>query len=222
LRGTDLYGLGTAACATAALFLALPGAARLRTARPLLAVLAALALSLVPLGTMPAAGYVRGIVGDLSVTTTLLLLHRLSRPVLGLEAIDERSRFALQALVAAGGLALYPLTLGFGPVDPYRLGFAHAGFVLALLLVAAGAWLRRLRFVTASLALAALCWAVGVGESRNLWDYLLDPLVTAWGLGALARRLARRLRSAAHPRQPVAVYTARLRLTDSSEEIERC
>lgn len=193
-RGTDLVGLGVAACATAALVLALPGVARRRTARPLLTLLAALALPLVPLGTLPAAGYVRGVVGDLSVTTMLLLLHHLLRPVLGLAAIDERSRIALQALVAAGGVLLYPLALGFGPVDPYRLGFAGGRLVYALLLLAAAAWLQRLQFVASCLALAVLAWAAGVGESRNLWDYLLDPLVAGWSLGALLWRLARALR----------------------------
>jgi hypothetical protein len=189
LRATDLFGLAGAACATAALILALPQVGRLRTARPFSALLAALALSLLPLGTLSAAGYVRGVVGDLSLTTTLLLVHHLLRPALGLAAIEERSRIALQALLAAGGVLLYPLTLGFGPVDPYRLGFAHAGFVCAVLLLAAGAAWRRRHFVASCIALAVLAWAAGLGESRNLWDYLLDPLVVAWGLSALARRM---------------------------------
>lgn len=188
LRVTDLFGLAGAACATAALVLALPGAARLRTARPFPALLAALALSLLPIGTLTAAGYVRGVVGDLSATTTLLLVHHLLRPVLGLATIHARSRMALQTLVGAGGVLLYPLAMGFGPADPYRFGFAHPGFVLALLLLAAAAWFRRLLFVASCVALAVLAWAAGLGESRNLWDYLLDPLVAAWGLGALAWR----------------------------------
>jgi hypothetical protein len=64
-------------------------------------------------------------VGDLSVTTVLLLLRDLVRPVLGWAAIDARSRLALQILVAAGGLALYPLALGLRPFDPYRLGYGN-------------------------------------------------------------------------------------------------
>ncbi len=117
-------------------------------------------------------------------------MHHLLRPVLGLATIEARSRIALQALVAAGGVLLYPLALGFGPADPYRFGFAHPGFVLALLLLAAAAWFRRMLFVASCIALAVVAWAAGLGESRNLWDYLLDPLAAAWGLGALAWRLA--------------------------------
>jgi len=192
-RGTDVLGLGAAACALAALLLALPGIAGLRKARPLLTLAAALGLSLVPLGALPAAGYARGIVGDLSVTTTLLLLHRLLRPAVGLPAIEPRSRIALQALVAAGGLGLYPPALGFGAFEPYRLGFAGGALVWAVLLLAVGAWLRRLHFVASCLAIAVLAWAFGAAESRNLWDYVLDPLVAAWGLGALLLRLSAKL-----------------------------
>jgi hypothetical protein len=192
-RGADLFGLATAACATAALLLALPGVARLRRRYPMGTLLGALALSLAPLGALPPAGYVRGVVGDLSVTALLLLLRHLLRPALGLGPIDGRSRIALQSLAAAGGLLLYPLTLGFGPADPYRVGFADPRLVCALLLLAGGAFLARLHFVASCLALGVLAWAAGMGESRNLWDYVLDPIVAAWGAGALLARLARGL-----------------------------
>ena len=51
--------------------------------------------------------------------------------------------------------------------------------------VALGSLLLDLRLVTFAVALAVLAWAAAAGESRNLWDFLLDPLVWAWGLGAL-------------------------------------
>ncbi|HUL76746.1 MAG TPA: hypothetical protein VL691_05720 [Vicinamibacteria bacterium] len=189
--GTDVLGLGLAAAATAAVVLRLPGVARGRKARPARLLIAALVIALIPLGTLPVAAYVRGVVGDLSVTSMLLLLHGLFRPVLGWEAVGARSRLTMQALVAAGGLLLYPLTLGLGPADPYRLGFANPWFVGALLLLATAAWLLRLHAVATSITLAVLAWALGAYESRNLWDYLLDPLVSAWGLGALLTRGAR-------------------------------
>jgi hypothetical protein len=152
----------------------------------------------VPLGALPAAGYLRGIAGDLSVTTMLLLVRGLLRPVLGWAAIDARSRLALQILVAASGLALYPMAFGLGPFDPYRLGYANPWFLAGLLALAVAAGLRRLTLVTWCLALAVLGWALGATESRNLWDYLVDPLVAAWGLFGLLRgaRALRRRRAA--------------------------
>ena len=191
---TDLAGLAGAAAAIAAVLLKLPGIARLRRAHPTPLLLAALVVALVPLRGLPAAGYLRGIVGDLSVTTVLLLVRSLLRPVLGWTAIDARSRLALQVLVAAGGLFLYPLALGLGPFDPYRLGYADPWLLVFLLALAVAADLRRLTLVTGCLALAVLAWALGAHESRNLWDYLVDPLVAAWGLGALLLRGTQALR----------------------------
>jgi hypothetical protein len=207
-RASDLLGLGAATAAAATVLLALPGVARVRSRRPLSALLATILLPLVPLGTLPAAGYVRGVLGDLSVTTTLLLLHHLLGPVFGLRAIGERSRVALQVLAAMGGLVLYPPALGLGPTDVYRLGFAHPGFVWAVLLLAAVGWLGRSPFVAACLALGFLAWAGGVLESRNLWDYLLDPVVAVWGLGALLQRLARVSLRALARRAPAGVASA--------------
>ena len=191
---TDLTGLAGAAAAIAAVLLRLPWIARLRRAHSGPLALAAFVAALVPLGTLPAAGYVRGVVGDLSVTTVLLLLCGLLRPLFGGAAIDARSRFALQALVAAAGLVLYPPALGLGPFDPYRLGYANVWFLAGLLALAVAAGLRRLTLVTWCLALAVLAWAIGTYESRNLWDYLVDPLVSAWGLGGLVLRGLQALR----------------------------
>ena len=191
---TDLTGLAGAAAAIAAVLLRLPWIARLRRAHPGPLALAAFVAALVPLGALPAAGYVRGIVGDLSVTSVLLLLRGLLRPVFGWAAIDARSRLALQILVAAGGVVLYPLALGYGSFDPYRLGYANPWFLGGLLALVVAAHLRRLTLVAWCLALAVLAWAVGAYESRNLWDYLVDPLVAAWGLGALLLRGAQALR----------------------------
>jgi hypothetical protein len=191
---TDLAGLAGAAVAIAAVLLGLPGIARVRRAHPTATLLAAVVAALVPFGGLPAAGYVRGIAGDLSVITVLLLLRRLLRPVLGWAAIDARSRLALQILVAAGGLALYPLALGHRPFDLYRLGYASPWFLAGLLALALAGGLRRLTLATWCLALAVLAWAMGLYESRNLWDYLVDPLVAAWGLGALLLRGAQALR----------------------------
>jgi len=191
---TDLAGLAGAAAAIAAVLLGLPGIASLRRAHPRPLLLAAVVAALVPLGTLPAAGYVRGIVGDLSVTTVLLLLRGLLQPFLGGTAIDARNRLTLQILVAAGGLALYPPALGLGPFDPYRLGYGNEWLLGGLLALALAAGLRRLTLVTWCLALAVLAWAVGAYESRNLWDYVVDPLVAAWGLCALLLRGAQALR----------------------------
>lgn len=187
----DVFGLAGSAVAIAAALLSLPGARRLHRDRPALAAAAALVVPLLPLDGLTVAGYWRGAVGDLSVPTTALLLLRLLRPALRLEPPGPASRASLQAAAAALGVLLYPTTLGLGPFDPYRLGYGDPWLLGALLALAALALHRRLHLPAALVALAVLAWASSVGESRNLWDYLLDPFLAAWGLAATAARLGR-------------------------------
>lgn len=190
-RWTDLTGLAGAVAALAALTLALPGIARLRRRSPALLLAAVAALALIPLGALPAAAYVRGVLGDLSVTSMVLLLRALLRPLFRWPPLGAENALAVQALAVVGALVLYPPVLGLGWLDPYRWGYGGQGFVVAVLLLAAAAWLLRLHLAASCIALAVLAHAVGWYESRNLWDYLLDPLVSAWGLVALGFRAAK-------------------------------
>src|SRR5258708_39482657 len=111
---TDLSGLASATLLTVAAPLAWPGLLRPPRAGSALLLGTALVLALLPFGGLTPAGYVRGVLGDLSVTTTVLLLRAMGRPFFGWGPIDPRSRLALQGLLGAGGLALYPFALGVG------------------------------------------------------------------------------------------------------------
>ena len=182
LRFTDATGLFSAGVVCVAAVSAVPGLARVRKSYLALVLAASAILAWMPLPTLPVAGYVRGLLGDLSTTTDLLLLCSLSRLLFGW-GIDARNRLALQILVAVGGLLLYPLSLGLDMSDPYRLGYGNPWFLIALLGVALAGWSLRLHVVSASVAAAVLAWGVGWHESRNLWDYLLDPMVCLYGLG---------------------------------------
>jgi hypothetical protein len=188
LRFTDLTGLGSAATLLVAALLTLPGVGRLSRARLALLVASGAAQALLPLGPLPPAGYVRGLMGDLSITTLVLLLRAICRPFWGWSRVDSKTSLALQGLLAAGGLALYPLALGIGRFDPYRLGFANPWFLGVLLLLALAGWLLELHLPSVCLAMSVLAYALGFYESQNLWDYLLDPLVSLYGLSGLVLR----------------------------------
>jgi len=175
--------------------LALPGMARLRRRNRALLLAAVAALALAPLGALPAAAYVRGVIGDLSITSMVLLVRALLRPLFRWDPVGTENALAVQTLVGVGGLVLYPPALGLGGPDPYRWGYGEQGFVVAVLLLATAAWLLRLHLAASCIALAVLAHAVGWYESRNLWDYLLDPLVSAWGLFALGFRAAKAARA---------------------------
>ena len=186
---TDLTGLAGLAVAAAAACMSAPLSRRTRAACAILVAI----LALVPLGDLPPAAYPRGVTGDLSVASVLLLLRFALGRHFGWSSVDAREKLALQVLIAAAAVALYPLALGIGPFDPYRPGFGSPWLVGVLSLAALAAWGARMPLVALCIALALLAWAFGWYESGNLWDYLLDPLLSAWALGALALRGARRL-----------------------------
>ena len=181
----NMTGLAGAVVAIAASLMLVPGIERLTKSRMVLLMGAILGAALLPLGELPAAAYVRSVIGDLSITTILWLGYGLLRPLLGGLPIATRTRVVLQALVAIAAVALYPLALGIGLFDPYRLGYGNPWFLGGLLALALATWFARFYIIALSVAFAVLAWAIGWYESNNLWDYLLDPLVSLYALGAI-------------------------------------
>ena len=182
---SDLTGLAGVACAIAASLLLLPWTARLSKSRLAMLIGTVFVLSLVPFATLPIAAYLRGITGDLSITTLVLLWCALLRPWCGCAEAGTGHRRVLLMLIALLALALYPMALGAGAFDPYRLGYGNPLFIAALLLVALLAWFRKFDQIALCIALAILAWSAGWYESDNLWDYLLDPFVAVYALAAI-------------------------------------
>ena len=186
---TDLTGLAGIALAAAVVLPSLSGRpnGKVKALEPALIFGGLFVLMLLPLPLidLPLAGYVRGAIGDLSITSVLLLaIAAASR--CGLKAgTDPAHKRASLLLPLAAGCALYPLALGATQLDPYQWGFGEHGFLAALLVVAILGKLFRLPLVAASIALAVLAWAAGWYESANLWDYLLDPMLCLFALGRL-------------------------------------
>jgi len=141
-----------------------------------------LALLFVPIEGIPVAGYVRGIAGDLSITTLLLLASSAVALAGGPKLHDRRELQALAAFVLASAAFLYPMALGLTSFDPYALGYPHRmrGFLLGLAPVALFAWFRGRLLLLLAVVLALAAFRFELLESRNLWDYLLDPWLAAF------------------------------------------
>jgi len=137
-----------------------------------------------PIGPLSLAAYARGWFGDLSITTNVLLVLGLFPHLSGRRPVDPRQEIAINRLIAVTALVFYPLALGFGPFDPYRLGYGSPWFLTGLFMVALGAWAGRFHLVSICIALAVMAHAMGWNESTNLWDYLLDPLVSIYAIFA--------------------------------------
>jgi len=178
---TDLTGLAGLAFAALALLLRWPRLVGLTDFhRITLAAVVLLAL-LMPINGLSVAEFLRGMVGDLSVTTLLLLVltsRKNSAPI----------ATATLLLIASLGIILYVTALGFSSIDAYRFGFGSLPLLAGLLTLAILGWWRKNVTLALAISLAVLAWSVGYYESTNVWDYLLDPLLFIYALSAIVRR----------------------------------
>lgn len=160
------------------------------------AALAAAAFVMLPVGDLNVAEYVRAVAGDLSMITQAMLAAFVIGFVDNRRLLDQRQVCAVMAAALAGALFLYPAALGLVSMDPYALGFASIHFAAALAAFTVLAWYLSLHWLAACLLLAVSARLLGALESRNLWDYLLDPLLALYAAYWLCRMAMRRAAAA--------------------------
>lgn len=143
-----------------------------------------LLLGLVPVQGISLALQLRTYIGDLSVASLVLLgWAALSR--FDLPPASARDRLASLALFAGLAVLLYPAALGLSYADPYQLGFEPRPMLLVLGLLCAVLIIQRCWLGALALILATLAFALRLGASENYWDYLIDPYLALYSLGAL-------------------------------------
>jgi hypothetical protein len=182
MPNTDLTGLFGVTLALFVLLVRVPQIwtfpVRQRTA--LLA--AAVVVVSIPLWGLSLAGFVRGITGDLSMTTLVLLAMALVHSLSGYTLVEDANRRLTLRAIAIAAVVFYPFALGFSSFDPYRLGYGNLWFMLLLLGGAIWSGLRYSTLLALCIALAVAAWSAGWYESPNLWDYLLDPWLAVYAL----------------------------------------
>ncbi|MGE0797605.1 MAG: hypothetical protein AB7G13_11270 [Lautropia sp.] len=163
-----------------------------RPVRLAVAVVFAVAM-LIPWPDLSGAENLRGLVGDLSISSLVLLIWyllvafgpqtgpgsdptslaaRLARPA--------RELIFLAAILVGFAVFYYPLSLGVSMVDPYSHGFYPTVLTALLLAVFICAVLAGWPLTALLVALAFAGFVAHVLESDNLWDYLFDlPLALA-------------------------------------------
>ena len=172
------------------------------------AVLACFALWWLPAGAaqLPLLAYVRGVTSDLSMTLVALAGYSLVRRLFKLPALARREHLAVMQAIAVAAAVLYPLALGWGNWDAYRLGWGSWGMLGVLLALSVGCLVKGLRLLPALVGLALLAWVAGWMESSNLWDYLMDPWLSMLAVIQCARAgalcLQRLLRPSVRPLPP--------------------
>jgi hypothetical protein len=146
-----------------------------------------------PLGMsleLPLSAYVRGVTGELSIVTTLLLWSSLLPSA-------QKTPLGFKLPIALIAIVFYPLALGFGMLDPYAWGYHSIALLIAVIIFAIlcglAAWTKGVWI----LSIAIMAWSVGWHESANLWDYLLDPFLAIWALYAIPKAIFLRRRERA-------------------------
>lgn len=156
-----------------------------RTAAPRGILLAGcLLLGLLPLQGISLALQVRTYIGDLSISS-LVLLSWATLCRFGLPGVSPRDRLASLALFAGLAVLLYPAALGLSYSDPYQLGFEARSMLLVLGLLSLVLILQRSWLGALALVLATLAFTLRLNASENYWDYLIDPYLALYSLGAL-------------------------------------
>ncbi len=142
---------------------------------------------------LPIAAYVRGITSDFSISSVLLAGISLGNSCFGLKIMDRRERISVFFVGACAALFLYPLALGLSNWDAYSPGWGSIGLWATLLTVCVMCFAFGLRLLPVLISLALVAWTIGVLESTNLWDYLLDPWLACASLFWTFRFGARQL-----------------------------
>ena len=132
---------------------------------------------IVPIAGVSLAGHLRGLWGDPSIVTFLLLFLYTVRP----SSLPNRPR--LSTCVLASLFVMLPLYLPLFllnpnvPVDLYSYGWKPKWILIAIAVIALGSVMMRKMDPrwTNIIAIALIASSIGLMESDNLWDYLVDP-----------------------------------------------
>ena len=141
-------------------------------------VVASLFLLLFPVVTEPLVIYLRGFTGDFSVAMLLLSAVTIGSIFVQKDFITTQDKKLFYLMITLMSLVLYPPSLGWGRVDTYQLGYSF--WLVEWVLVALGllAFSLRAPLTVVWIATALISYQLSLFESRNLWDYLIDPIVS--------------------------------------------
>lgn len=139
---------------------------------------------------LPLSAYVRGVTGELSIVTMLLLWSSVL-------PFAKKTPLGFKVAVALIAIAFYPLALGLGMLDPYAWGYGSIGLLIATIFFAMACGLAGWTKGVWILSFAIIAWAAHWHESANLWDYLLDPFLAIWALLAIPHAIYQKRRERA-------------------------
>lgn len=158
------------------------------------AMVVCLGIGLARVGELRLAAYPAGVLGNLSITTQILLALAVFKRVTSIDVLPPRDRSFLFAAAGSTGLILYTLSSGLTILDFYSLGFGSGWFMTALA-IGVLAVFRYRAGAALVIVLGVLAFDFGLLGSANVWDYLLDPVLVLFSWGWMLNVLLAGLRS---------------------------
>ncbi len=149
------------------------------------------AVTLIPIQGMPFGRFLHGITSGFSIPSFVLLMDVLWKAHSGQPLLSNSTRMTMYAAGTVFGISLYPMAIGLGLFDPYALGWSSGGLSILLILVTS-VFLWKSSAFGYILLLAAAAWQIGLFESINIWDYVVDP---AYFLSSLVVLIAHAVRA---------------------------
>lgn len=119
--------------------------------------------------------YARGVLSDFSVTSVVLSALWMGQRLGVATPVQRTEKQVTYAVLVLGAALLYPTALGLGDWDAYRLGWGAPGLFVSLSLLALSSFFIGWRRLPLLISAAVMAWSLGLLESGNLWDYLIDP-----------------------------------------------
>lgn len=131
----------------------------------------------IPINDLPVIYYLRGAFGDLSVVSFALLLSISVRNILNVNILEPRAVDMLCVFLLIIGLPFYITSLGVGQIDLYSFGYSQITVSMFLIALALLSFLKKQFNLGLLLLLPVVVFKMGLLESNNMWDYLLDPFL---------------------------------------------
>jgi hypothetical protein len=148
----------------------------------------------IPLGGLSLARWLISINANFSIPLTAILLSKVWENASHIKLLDGKAFLSSWIFGLTVGLVLYPMALGLGRFDPYEFGWSFSLLFVLLMTVTVMLLFLKNRFGVILVA-CILAYDLELLESKNLWEYLVDPFFVLISGAALNRRLIRKIRS---------------------------
>ena len=145
-----------------------------------------LSVTVLPTYDISVAVVVWSVVSDLSLASFLLVSYYIVQLLFDKNRIAHHQLPSLALVIVVLSVIYYPLVLGFGTVDVYSWGINSPVLIAVIGVLSLGLSCSRYTLLALWGGLSLVAWTIGIGNSVNLFDYLIDPIASIWSMYILA------------------------------------